>query len=359
MKNSRFPRIDRLARYSKLGGAGWAATFLVVVACAGSSNPEPEPVFSAPPEFPALVYDLSKNPLTPAGAELGRRLFYDPLLSRDGSIACAECHRQDAGFTHHGHDLSHGIDNRIGERNSQPIQNLAWERTFFWDGGVHDLDLQPVVPLENPVEMDEKFGNVLQKVRQSPKYPALFRAAYGSDEITSAQFLKALSQFMLTLVSANSRYDRYRRGEETFTADEKAGLGLFQTKGCATCHAGALFSDGSFRNNGIGRGVTDDLGRAKITELAADRYTFRVPSLRNVEVTKPYMHDGRFYDLETVIDHYRERVQDGPTLAPFLKQGGRSGISISDEEKRQLVLFLKTLTDREFLTNPKFAEPTN
>lgn len=357
MKNSRFFDLGSPYRFLKPVRAGWAATLLTVGACAGTSSPEPEPVFSVPTDFPAPAYDLSKNPLTSAGVELGRRLFYDPLLSRDGSIACAECHRQDAGFTHHGHDLSHGIDNRSGERNSQPIQNLAWERSFFWDGGVHDLDLQPVVPLENPVEMDEKFGNVLQKVRQSPKYPALFKAAYGSEEITSALFLKALSQFMLTLVSANSRYDRYRRGEEVFTVDEKAGVGLFQTKGCASCHAGALFSDGSFRNNGIGRGATDDLGRARITELETDRYKFRVPSLRNVEVTRPYMHDGRFSDLETVIDHYRERVQDGPTLDPLLKAAGRTGIPISDEEKRQLVLFLKTLTDREFLSNPKFAEP--
>ncbi|MBC7892262.1 MAG: cytochrome-c peroxidase, partial [Sphingobacteriaceae bacterium] len=279
MKNSRSNGSSSPDWFSKPVRAIWVTTLFAVVACAGRSNPEPEPLFSAPNEFPSPVYDQSKNPLTPAGVELGRRLFYDPLLSRDGSIACAECHRQDAGFTHHGHDLSHGIDNRTGERNSQPIQNLAWERSFFWDGGVHDLDLQPVVPLENPVEMDEKFGNVLQKVRKSARYPAMFKAAYGNDEITSSQFLKALSQFMLTLVSANSRYDYYQRGAEVFTADEKAGLGLFQTKGCVTCHAGALFSDGSFRNNGLGKGVTNDLGRARITELATDRYTFRVPSL--------------------------------------------------------------------------------
>lgn len=286
-------------------------------------------------------------------------MFYDGLLSRYGTIACAECHRQDFGFTHHGHDLSHGIDDRRGTRNSQPIQNLAWEPLFLWDGGVHDLDLQPVAPLENPVEMDEKLGNVLQKLRRSPKYPGLFKAAFGSEEITSAAFLKAFSQFMLTLVSANSRYDRYQRGQEPFTDDEKAGLRLFSEKGCAACHAGALFTDHSFRNNGLGPGAAPDSGRARITENPSDLYKFRVPSLRNVEVTKPYMHDGRFYDLETVIDHYRARVKDGPTLDPLLRQAGRLGIPISDVEKRHLVAFLKTLTDREFLTNPRFAEPTN
>jgi cytochrome c peroxidase len=335
------------------------AAALAVGACTDRSEPEPTVLFTAPPAFPAPVYDLSRNPLTPAGVELGRRLFYDPLLSRDGSIACAECHRQDFGFTHHGHDVSHGIDNRMGTRNSQPVQNLAWEPNFFWDGGVHDLDLQPIAPLENPVEMDDKLGTVLQKLRQSPKYPALFKAAYGSPEITTAAFLKALAQFMLTLVSANSRYDRYLRGQEAFTDDEKAGLRLFSEKGCATCHAGTLFTDHSFRNNGIGPGATPDSGRARITENATDLFKFRVPSLRNVEVTKPYMHDGRFYDLETVIDHYRERVKDGPTLDPLLRRNGRLGIAISDPEKRQLVAFLKTLTDHEFLTNPRFAEPSN
>ncbi len=335
------------------------AVALAVGACTGRRDPPPEGLFATPPTFPVPVYDLSKNALTPAGVELGRRLFYDPLLSRDGSVACAECHRQDFAFTHHGHDVSHGIDNRTGTRNSQPIQNLAWEPAFFWDGGVHDLDLQPVAPLENPVEMDEKLGNVLEKLRQSPRYPALFKAAYGSAEITTAQFLKALSQFMLTLVSANSRYDRYRRGQEAFTDDEKTGLRLFSEKGCAGCHAGTLFTDHSFRNNGLGPGVTPDSGRARITESSADLYKFRVPSLRNAEVTKPYMHDGRFFDLETVIDHYRERVKDGPTLDPLLKPTGRLGIPISDEEKRQLVAFLKTLTDREFLTNPRFAAPPN
>jgi cytochrome c peroxidase len=330
---------------------------VAVLSCSPATEPQPAARRAPPAEFGAPVYDLSRNPVTPAGFELGKTLFYDARLSRDGTISCGECHRQDFGFTHHGHDLSHGIDDRVGTRNAQPLQNLAWQTQFFWDGGVHDLDLVPVVPLENPVEMDAKLGTVLERLRQTPEYPARFKAAFGTEEITTARFLQALSQFMNALVSADSKYDRYRKGTETFTAEEEAGLKLFEQKGCASCHAGSLFTDGSFRNNGLGPGLHDDLGRATVTEQAADRYRFKVPSLRNVEATRPYFHDGRVADLETVLDHYRSRVQDSPTLDPLLKRDGRTGIAISDAEKRQLVAFLKTLTDQTFLTNPRFAPP--
>jgi cytochrome c peroxidase len=335
----------------------WYWLLLIGLAGCRPAEPAPAALFTPPAELGQPVYDFSRNPVTPAGFALGKTLFYDARLSRDGSISCGECHRQDWGFTHHGHDLSHGIDDRVGTRNAQPLQNLAWERQFFWDGGVHDLDLVSVVPLENPVEMDARLGTVLQRLRQTPEYPPLFRAAYGTEEITTARFLQSLSQFMNSLVSVDSKYDRAQRGTETLTADEAAGLRLFDEKGCASCHAGPLFTDGSFRNNGIGPGLHDDWGRALITERAEDRYRFRVPSLRNVAMTRPYFHDGRVMDLETVIDHYRFRVQDSPTLDPLLKPDGRTGIPISDEEKRQLVAFLRTLTDEKFLTDPRFAPP--
>ena len=341
------------------------------------SDPAPEPdapLFNAPAHFPKPVYALERNPVTQAGFELGRTLFYDGSLSRDGSVSCGECHRQDFAFTHHGHDLSHGIDNLSGVRNSLPLQNLAWERNLTWDGGVFDLDLFPIVPIENPVEMDEKTGNVLQKLRRSKTYPALFKRAYGSDSITTDRFLKALSQFMLTLVSDNSRYDQFRRGEGVLLTDgERAGLTTFEQK-CAGCHAGELFTDGRFRNNGLpaiersqlvvkvvkGQKTQflepfDDLGRAVITERDADKYTFRVPSLRNVEVTKPYMHDGRFATLEQVLDHYAGGVSATPNLDPLLTKSGKPGIPLTDVEKRNLIAFLKTLTDHAFLTNPRFS----
>lgn len=347
----------------KLTPTGWAVGVMVLVAgCASPTTPEPPPeaetLFLAPAHFPPPVYRFDQNPLTASGIRLGRALFYDGILSRDGTIACAECHRQDFAFTHHGHTVSHGIDNRMGTRNAPALQNLAWESGFFHDGGVNDLDLFSIAPIENPVEMDETLTNVLEKLRRSPKYPALFKAAYGSEEITSTKFLRALSQFMVTLVSANSRYDRYRRGEVQFDPDEAAGLNLFRAK-CATCHAGELFTNGSFRNNGLPPTPTNDLGRARVTERPEDRYRFKVPSLRNVSVSRPYMHDGRFATLDAVLDHYDHGVQDSPTLDPLLKQGGRLGIPLTNAERKQLLAFLNTLNDSKFLTNPAFAEPTN
>ncbi len=271
--------------------------------------------------FRHRFYALDRNRITAAGVELGRTLFFDPKLSRDNSISCAECHSQPYAFTHHGHDLSHGIDDRVGTRNSLPIQNLAWSNSFFWDGGVLDLDLVPVAPIENPLEMDETTYNVLQKLRKDGSYAKKFKAAFGTEEVTTARFLQALSQYMLTLVSANSRYDKHVRNEGvTLTADELAGKQLFVQKGCANCHAGELFTDHKFRNNGLSLAFGNDSGRGRITEAPQDDYTFKVPSLRNVEVSFPYMHDGRFRTLDAVLDHYAEGVTETPNLDPLLKQ---------------------------------------
>lgn len=353
------------------------SVFIGILSCSTSQEitGESNGLFSEPQNFPKPVYQLASNPITTAGFELGKSLFYDGILSRDGSISCGECHRQDFGFTHHLHDLSHGIDNQIGLRNSSSLQNLAWEKTFGWDGGVFNLDLFPISPIENPVEMDEKTTNVLEKLRKSEKYPPLFKNAFGTTEITSERFLKALSQFLLSLVSANSRYDKYIRKETgaSLTDTELSGMSVFKQK-CASCHSGELFSDGSFRNNGLPPTerqqivyrivdgvkkpfielVIDD-GRMRITELAEDKNKFKVPSLRNVEATKPYMHDGRFQTLEEVVNHYSNSVTATPNLDPIFNQNGKLGISLTDSEKAQLVAFLKTLTDREFLTDKRFS----
>ncbi|QKZ14099.1 cytochrome-c peroxidase [Spirosoma sp. KUDC1026] len=345
---------------------GWIrrlAILLPLGLSACSTEPVPdEPLFLSPTNFPPTVYRFENNTLTKEGVALGRMLFYDGRLSRDGTIACAECHNQAYAFTHHGHDVSHGIDNRLGTRNSLPLQNLAWSREFMWDGGVFDLDLFPIVPIENHVEMDDKIANVLDKLRADDTYRQQFRKAYGTGEITTARFLQALSQFMLTMVSGNSRYDKYVRNETgaTLTADEQAGLNLFKSKGCASCHAGELFTDQSYRNNGLSLAFGEDEGRAHITEKAEDKYTFKVPSLRNVEHTGPYMHDGRFRTLEAVLNHYAEGVDDTPNLDPLLKPNSRPGqsrpgIPLTAAEQTKLIAFLKTLTDTEFLTNPEFA----
>lgn len=316
----------------------------------------PKAEFYVPANFPPPAYDLSKNPVTESGFKLGKALFYDPILSRDGTISCAFCHLQSSGFTQHGHDLSHGIDDKLTLRNSMPIMNLAWQKEFMWDGGVIHLDLFPPSPIEAHNEMDEKLPNVLQKLRNSPKYPKLFEAAFGTSEVTTDRFLKALSQFQLMCISANSRYDRYVRSEGgTLNSEEAAGLALFQQK-CASCHVGELFTDLSYRNNGITRKNLTDLGRERITLDSADRYKFKVPSLRNVAKTPPYMHSGRYQSLESVLDHYASGVQDSPTLDSLLKQNGTLGIPLTETEKRQIIAFLYTLTDGDFLNNPLLSE---
>lgn len=332
---------------------------LGVSACQSpAEEARPEEVFTVPANFPQPTYALDQNRPTAAGVRLGRALFYDGMLSRDGSIACAECHNQANAFTHHQHDVSHGIDDRVGTRNSMPLQNLAWTTSFFWDGGVNHLDLVPIAPIENPVEMDEQSGNVVAKLRKSAKYPAMFKAAFGTAEINGPRFLQALSQFMLTMVSGNSRYDRWVRKEAgaMLTSDEQAGLTLVRAK-CSGCHTGELFTDNSFRNNGLYIQGSRDIGRATVTEQPEDRYRFKVPSLRNVEKTLPYMHDGRFYSLEAVLDHYAENVQPTENLDPLLRQSGQPGISLTTDEKRQIIRFLKTLTDEQFLRDPRFVEP--
>lgn len=310
--------------------------------------------FSKPANFPEPVYHFNTNAITRAKFELGRKLFYEPRLSRDNTVNCASCHIQQNAFTHHGHDVSHGIDDRLGSRNSPAISNMAWSNTFFWDGGVFDLDLQPIVPITNPVEMDETVENVLKKLREHQQYPGLFKQAFGTEEINTERTMKALSQFMVMLVSDNSKYDKVMRKEgEVFTSSEQAGYEIFKTK-CGSCHKEPLFTDDSFRNNGIGIGFNNDEGRYAITLNENDKYKFKVPSLRNLSFTSPYMHDGRFITIEAVLDQYSEHVKVTPNLDPLLAGGG---IPLSAGEKTNLLDFLKTLDDREFINDKRFSEP--
>lgn len=309
-----------------------------------------------PANFPPPVYNLRGNPLTKEGFDLGRKLFYDPLLSRDNTISCGSCHIQPNAFTHHGHDVSHGIDDQLGTRNSPPIMNLAWSTFFFWDGGVFNLDLQPIAPIENPVEMDEHLPTVTAKLQQSDLYKSLFKKAFGTEEITSAKMLKALSQFMLQCVSANSKYDHYVRNEGAqLTADELAGRTIFQQK-CSSCHATDLFTDNAFHNNGLIPSMVNDSGRYRITLNEKDWHLFKTPSLRNIAVTSPYMHDGRFRTLSAVLDHYSSGVQKSATLDKRLINGNKTGIPLTADEKNKLIVFLSTLTDMEFLKDPKLSE---
>lgn len=309
--------------------------------------------FQKPANFPEPVYRFSDNTITEEKFTLGRKLFYEPRFSRDNTISCGSCHIQSSAFTQHGHDVSHGIDDRLGTRNSPPIMNLAWMPTFMWDGGVFDLDLQPIVPITAHEEMDETLNNVFAKLRSHPDYPKLYKKAFGDTAINTARTMKALSQFMLLCVSAGSKYDSVvnNTGNAQFSLQEQQGYELFQQK-CAGCHKEPLFTDFSFRNNGIAIGPNDDKGRFAITLNETDKYKFKVPSLRNVALTAPYMHDGRFITLDAVMEHYRNNVQHTLNLDASLS----SGISMSDEEKNNIIAFLRTLSDKNFLNNRLLSE---
>ena len=311
---------------------------------------------SFPSYFPEMTFDQSGNPITKNGVELGRKLFYEGKLSRNNTISCGFCHIQENAFTHHGHTVSHGVDDRTGIRNAPPIQNMAFLKRYMWDGVIHNLNEQPIIPITNEDEMDSSMPEVISKLNADSKYKKLFRSAYGDENITGERILKALSQFMATMISADGKYDRVKQGKENFTSEEAQGMDLFQQK-CASCHSGALFTDESFRNTGMYYNTQfKDAGRYRVTLDQSDWMKFRVPSLRNVEYTAPYMHDGRFYTLRAVLDFYSDNVEDNPNLDSQLTQNGHVGISMNGQEKQFIITFLKTLSDKNFINDPKFAE---
>ncbi len=310
--------------------------------------------FVKPAHFPEPTYTFDNNPVTREGFLLGKKLFFDPSLSRDKSVSCNNCHIQSTAFSDGPqHPLSIGVDNRIGKRNAPSLANLAFMREFFWDGGVTHLDFTATNAIENELEMDESLANVLKKLNEDEEYPALFREAFGIDTITSPYLLYAFSQFMVMMVSDDSRYDRHLLNKgEVLTADELNGMRLFEEK-CSSCHEGILFTDLRFRNNGISS-TFNDTGRAGITEYSGDEGKFRVPSLRNVARTAPYMHNARFQTLEQVLAHYAGGVVASPTLDPSLKNGNQLGIPMSEKEQSQIIAFLETLTDQSFIRDPRF-----
>lgn len=313
--------------------------------------------YRVPSNFPPLAYNLDNNPLTEKGFELGRKLFYDGRLASDGIVSCGFCHIQEDAFTHHGHSVSHGVGDAIGTRNTPPIQNLAYQTAFMLDGATTHLDLQPIIPFTSPIEMNGDFTAAINMMKNDAEYQKLFKQAFSDGLINSENMLKALGQFMVMATSSNSRFDKYRRNESggTLSQDELEGYAIFNQK-CASCHATDIFTDNSYRNNGLPINPSlNDVGRYRVTELDQDRYKFKVPSLRNIEKTAPYMHDGRFYTLEAVLNHYSSGVVNTQNLDPSLNNG-TLGIPLTASEKSKLIAFLFTLTDNEFLTNPKLAE---
>lgn len=306
---------------------------------------------------PALPRD---NPLLEERVTLGRRLFHDRRLSYKNQISCANCHIQEIAFTDDA-PLSRGVEGRRGKRNSMPLFNLAWKSSFFWDGRADTLRMQALMPIQDHLEMDESLDNVVKKLKLDASYQTDFKKAFSGDEITPEKVSLALECFVLTLTSYDSKFDQVMSGKAKLTEQEQRGMKLFFTEyeprsgqygaDCFHCHGGANFSDHQFHNNGLT--TTSDLGRFAITNLARDKHTFSTPSLRNIALTAPYMHDGRFATLEEVIEHYSGPMHQSETLDPNLAKHPPKGLQLSEEDKAALVSFLKTLSDPQYLSPQK------
>lgn len=306
---------------------------------------------------PVIPFD---NPQTVEGVALGKKLFFETLLSADNTQSCASCHAPSEAFSD-SNRFSVGIDGLSGNRNSMPIFNLAfnYDEKFFWDGRVFSLEHQALQPVENPIEMHNTWQNVVDALQNTEAYPELFSRAFGTSEITSELVTKAIAQFERTLISGNSKFDKYLLGTTTITPEELNGLNIFmdETKGdCFHCHGNVnnpLWTDNMFHNNALDATFTD-LGLGEISGDPADNGKFKTPSLRNLVFTAPYMHDGRFNTLDEVINHYSEGLQNSATVDPLMKKVDEGGVHLSTQEKADLKAFLLTLSDNEFITNPAF-----
>ena len=302
----------------------------------------------------------SNNPLTEEGVALGKKLFFDRKLSGNNTQACASCHKPQNSFTDNTR-FSNGIDGVFGSRNSMPLMNLAWNFTdkFAWDGKELGLERQALEPVKNPIEMHSNWRNVAEKLQQDPEYPTLFLRAFGTTTIDSSLVTKAIAQFERILISGNAKFDQYLLGNATLSLEELNGFTVFmdEEKGdCFHCHGSdnnPLWTDNGFHNNGLDS-TFDDLGLGAVTGDPNDNGTFRSPSLRNLNFTAPYMHDGRFATLEEVINHYSEGLQFSSTIDPLMKKVSQGGVQLTPQEKLDLKAFLLTLTDPEFINNPDF-----
>ena len=310
-------------------------------------------LFYQPDGWTAPTYNFDNNPLSKVGFELGRALFYDPILSKDSTISCASCHFQYTAFAHIDHPTSHGVDSRVGKRNAPGLMNMAWAPYFHWDGGVLGLNGQAINPMVHPDEMGSTLVDILIKLNRNKKYKAQFKKVFGTDEIETHHLLKALAQFTVSLVSANSKYDQWKKGKADFTAQEERGYKLFKAH-CNQCHTEPLFTSYAFKANGIGPNPQFlDSGRALITGKSKDVYLFKVPTLRNVEHSFPYMHDGRMAKLKEVIHHYANSMTWKMPISKELKKN----ITLNSDQEKDLLSFLKTLTDQEFLLNRNYGFP--
>jgi cytochrome c peroxidase len=303
-----------------------------------------------PSHFPEPHYIFENNPYTYDGFFLGRKLFYDPILSVNNTVSCGTCHAPNHAFADHNMPFSFGVFGRRGIRNSPPVFNMLWSTSFMWDGGVNHIEVSSLPAITDENEMAESISNVVQKLQNHEQYPRLFEKAFGTNQVTDQLMFFALAQFMGAIISAESKYDQYVTGKGNLTQQELQGLQLFRTH-CSSCHTEPLFTDYSFRNNGLDEEFTD-LGRARITLDDNDAGKFKVPTLRNVELTYPYMHDGRFANLDDVLNHYSSGIVSSATLDPSLQ----GGIPLSESDKAKLKAFLKTLTDINLISNTDLYE---
>lgn len=348
----------------------WSAVLLVFVGLVSAWTMADEPVPTGPYKlnYPAAFggrFSIpANNPTTHEGVYLGRMLFYEPRLSSTKTISCASCHRQDRAFTD-GLPVSFGVSGRTTKRNSMSLVNLLWVRQLFWDGRANSLEEQALVPLTHADEMGMEPGQAARLLQQTATYPALFRRVFGSDTITDERIGKAIAQFERTIISANSPYDQYLQGRYVLSESEQRGMKLFMTTpssdrairggNCAHCHGGPKLYQELFHNNGLDRNPADS-GRQAVTGLALDRGRFRVPTLRNIALTAPYMHDGRLATLNDVLDHYSDHIQPAPTLSHELASE-HQGFQFSKTEKADIVAFMQLFTDTTFIRNPQFTNP--
>ena len=348
----------------------------IITAVACAEEPEPgngvlhdtTPYVLTVGDFPPPVI-APDNPLTVQTVKLGRMLFYEKKLSKDGTQACATCHRQQHAFTDTTR-FSIGVEGLPGKRQAMSVFNMAWHSNeFFWDGRAHLLRDQSLKPIQDPLEMNETLQNVVAKLSADQSYKDQFKRAFGSEEITAEKMSLAMEQFMNTIVSVESKYDRYLRGQENLTPSEERGRKLFFTEynqffpdssgaDCAHCHSGINFENDKYMNNGLDPLANQtDIGREEVTMNPMDKAKFKVTSLRNIEVTAPYMHDGRFKTLEEVVDHYDSGLHPSPNLDPALENTRGTGLMLTTQDKADLVAFLKTLTDDVLMTNPEYSDP--
>ena len=309
----------------------------------------PEILLPAPAGFPPMNPAVAANKPTQYGVILGEKLFHEKKLSGNNTISCASCHHPSHAFTD-GNTQAIGIHNRVGLRNTPPLQNLAFMRFYNWDGNKLSLENQPLVPIISHEEMDSSMLDVIEKLSDDKAYRELFRYAFGDDRISSDRIFRSLAQFMYTMISANSKFDRVMANQgEKFTAGEARGYAIFQQK-CEGCHGTVLFTDQTFRNVGFPRNPSsEEAGRARVTGNPDDGMSFRVPSLRNAGYTSPYGSFGQFATLREVLDYFDAGVLDANNLDPLLKANGNR-IPLSEQEKDDLIAFIATLDDPDFVS---------